>query len=457
MDGDIEHIWNDTLALAEGALSRPSFETWLRQTRPVASYDDLLVVAVPSDFARSYIQDRLSPLLREKLAQRVGRPVSLQFVAPPDADSADVPVAASVPADPPAFVSASPSGGVGSVETRGQPLNPKYTFETFVTASNSYLTYSAAVAVSEAPARVYNPLFIYGGVGLGKTHLLHAIGQRMLQRPTGSRIAYVSSETFANEMIDAIKDRTTADFRERYRKVDVLLVDDVQFLAGKESTQEEFFHTFNALYEANRQIVISSDHPPKEIPTLEDRLRSRFECGLITDVQPPDLETRTAILRKKAELDGLSVPDEAIRYIAEHITTNIRELEGALVRVIAYGSVNRCVMDEARTAEALRDILPNPQPRQITLRLIEETVADYYSLDVKDLKVRKRTRALTFPRQVAMYFCRELTDASLPEIGREFGRDHTTVMHAHDKITRASAADAGLRAALVQLRRRISG
>jgi chromosomal replication initiator protein len=450
VQSDLQRIWMETLSSVEHRLPKPTYETWLRRTRPIASYQDLVIIAVPNDFARGFIMDKCSPLLREKLAERLGRPVNLEFVIPPeplpefDDDAEDEPLSSAEPAPIP--------------DARGQPLNGKYTFETFVTAPNSHLTYSACVAVAEAPARVYNPLFIYGGVGLGKTHLLQAIAHRVLQRSARSRVVYVSSETFSNELINAIKDRTTVEFRNRYRNVDVLLVDDIQFLAGKESTQEEFFHTFNALYEANRQIVLSSDHPPKEIATLEERLRSRFEWGLITDIQPPDLETRIAILRKKAELDHIDVPDEAIRFIAERITNNIRELEGALVRVVAFASLHHQPIDLAVTEEALKDILPQPVPRQITIRLVQEVVAEHYGLDIREFKIRKRTRAIAFPRQVAMYLCRELTDASLPRIGEEFGgRDHTTVMHACEKIGRDMAADPALRTTILHLRKRLIG
>ena len=455
LDLDLDRLWADTLALAEPELPRPSFETALRKTRALAAYDNLLVVAAQSEFARA-TSERHVAILRNKLSACAGRAMVITFVIPPQAEvtataEAALPPQPAPPAPPPA-----PAPAVS--EFPRQILTSRYTFESFVTSPNSYLTYSAAVAVAEAPARVYNPLFIYGGVGLGKTHLLQAIAHRVSARDARARIAYVSSETFANELINAIKDRTTEDFRGRYRNVDVLLVDDVQFLAGKESTQEEFFHTFNRLYEADRQIVLSSDHPPKQIATLEDRLRSRFEWGLITDIQPPDLETRTAILRKKAELERLPIPNEAIRFIAERITTNIRELEGALVRVMAFASMHNRPMDAELAEEALSAILPDARPRQISIRLIQEAVSAHYGLDVREMKVRKRTRQVAFPRQVAMYLARELTDASLPRIGDEFGgRDHTTVIHAHDKIARQLSQDQELRGAINALRKTISG
>lgn len=448
---DIDRLWSETLALAEPELPRPSFEIALRKTRALAAYDNLLVVGAESEFART-TSERHAGLLRAKLSYCAGRPMTISFVMPAGAEGETAVAAAREPAP-----IAPPPPNHPPTEQRPL-LNGRYTFETFVTSPNSQLTYSAAVAVAEAPARVYNPLFIYGGVGLGKTHLLQAIAHRVCQLNARSRVSYVSSETFANDLINSIKDRKTEEFRNRYRNVDVLLVDDVQFLAGKESTQEEFFHTFNRLYEADRQIVLSSDHPPREIATLEERLRSRFEWGLITDIQPPDLETRTAILRKKAELERLPIPNEAIRYVAERITTNIRELEGALVRVVAFASMHNRPMDAELAQEALEHLLPESRARQVTIRLIQEEVAAHYGLAVHDLKIHKRTRQLAFPRQVAMYLCRELTDASLPRIGDEFGgRDHTTVIHAHVKITREVQSDPELRAAIHALRKRIIG
>ena len=453
---ELERLWTQTLSLAEPELSKPSFETCLRKTQPLASYGSLVMVACENEFARA-MAERHTQLLRAKLSQAAGQMMELTFVIPPQL--AHEQLAATTDSLAPIPHNLQPSSITPVEPTARTHLSPKYkTFETFVTAPNSYLTFSASVAVAEAPARVYNPLFIYGGVGLGKTHLLQAIAHRVLTRNDHARVAYVTSETFANEMINAIRDRTTEEFRSRYRNVDVLLVDDVQFLAGKESTQEEFFHTFNRLYEADRQIVLSSDHPPKEIATLEERLRSRFEWGLITDIQPPDLETRTAILRKKAEIERLPIPNEAIRYIAERINTNIRELEGALVRVVAFASIHNRPMDEALAQEALRDILPQAQPRQITIKLIQEIVAEYYNLDIRELKIRKRTRAVAFPRQVAMYLSRELTDSSLPRIGEEFGgRDHTTVIHAYDKISHDITSDPTLRSTINVIRKRILG
>lgn len=326
------------------------------------------------------------------------------------------------------------------------PLNPKYTFDTFVIGNSNRLAHAAARAVAEAPSKAYNPLFLYGGVGLGKTHLMHAIGHYVLNHNEHSKVVYVSSETFTNELINSIRDDTTVEFRTKYRTIDILLVDDIQFLAGKERTQEEFFHTFNALYEANKQIIISSDRPPKEIPTLEDRLRSRFEWGLLADIQPPDLETRVAILRKKAQLENFIIPDDVLLFIATKIKSNIRELEGALLRVIAYASLHQKEINLDLTMEALKEVLSSDRPKNISIPLIQKIVAQYFNLRIEEFKARRRTRNVAFARQIAMYLSRELTDASLPKIGEEFGgRDHTTVIHAYEKIKEEIETDEELK------------
>ncbi|EKP94764.1 chromosomal replication initiator protein DnaA [Thermaerobacter subterraneus] len=434
--GELAEVWAEALQLIERQLTRPSYEAWLRNTRPLSLEDGRLVLAVPNQFARDWVLERCSTAIVDSLRRVLGHDVRLEVVVEPQPAPAAGQVAATSEAALAPGTPAGPAADAGSSwRTLSQPLNPKYTFETFVTGSGNRLAHAAALAVAEAPARTYNPLFIYGGVGLGKTHLMQAVAHHVL-RKHGSRVAYVSCETFTNEMINAIRDGKTLEFRNRYRNVDVLLVDDIQFLAGKESTQEEFFHTFNALHEANRQIVISSDRPPKEIPTLEERLRSRFEWGLISDIQPPDFETRVAILRKKAQLEKLRVPDDVIAFIAERIDTNIRELEGALIRLVAFASLTNHEIDLDLAAEVLKDILPPPRANKVTIARIQEVVAEYYGVKVRDLKARRRTRAIAFPRQVAMYLCRELTEASLPRIGEEFGgRDHTTVLHAYEKIS----------------------
>jgi len=330
----------------------------------------------------------------------------------------------------------------------------KYTFDTFVIGSGNRFAHAASLAVAEAPAKAYNPLFIYGGVGLGKTHLMHAIGHYVLEQNPSAKVVYLSSEKFTNEFINSIRDNKAVEFRNQYRNVDVLLIDDIQFLAGKEQTQEEFFHTFNTLHEESKQIVISSDRPPKEIPTLEDRLRSRFEWGLITDIAPPDLETRIAILRKKAKADGLiDIPNEVMLYIANQIDSNIRELEGALIRVVAYSSLVNTDINIDLAAEALKDIIPNTRPRAVTILDIQKSVGEHYNVRLEDFTAKKRTRSIAFPRQIAMFLSRELTDASLPKIGSEFGgRDHSTVIHAHEKISKMLKDDEALQQDLQEIK-----
>ncbi|HCQ90034.1 MAG TPA: chromosomal replication initiator protein DnaA, partial [Clostridium sp.] len=317
--------------------------------------------------------------------------------------------------------------------------------------------HAASLAVAESPAKAYNPLFIYGGVGLGKTHLMHAIGHYIQNVNSKSKVVYVSSEKFTNELINSIKDDKNVEFRNKYRNVDVLLIDDIQFIAGKERTQEEFFHTFNALYEADKQIILSSDRPPKEIPTLEDRLRSRFEWGLIADIQAPDFETRIAILKKKADVENLNIPNEVMVYIATQIKSNIRELEGALIRIVAYSSLTNREINVDLATEALKDIISSRNTRQITIELIQDIVSSYYNLKIEDFKSSRRTRNVAFPRQIAMYLSRKLTDTSLPKIGEEFGgRDHTTVIHAYEKISQSLKKDENLQNTVTELTKKIN-
>ena len=392
-----------------------------------------LIISVPNEFAKDWLESRYAPLIRSSVQSVLGHSVSLRFIIPsPNGSYAKIRLL-SMP-----ITSITPT----KIESMPNSLNTKYTFDTFVIGNSNRFAHAASLAVAESPAKSYNPLFIYGGVGLGKTHLMHAIGHHVLQRSPNTKVLYVSSEKFTNELIDSIRDENSIEFRNHYRNVDILLIDDIQFLAGKERTQEEFFHTFNALHEANKQIIISSDRPPKEIPTLEDRLRSRFEWGLITDIQAPDLETRIAILRKKAKLENLQVPNEVMVYIADKIHSNIRELEGALIRVMAFASLSSIPINAEVAVEALKDILPANNTKQITIEIIQQSVAGYYHLSPSEFKAKKRTRAVAFPRQIAMYLSRQLTDSSLPKIGDEFGgRDHTTVMHAHDKISQALRDD----------------
>ncbi len=449
MVDDLGYLWEKTLAELQNDLLKPSAETWLKSAKPLALYEDTVVIGLPNEFVREWVESRYAPGLKRVMQRLTSRDMDIRFVVPPEtsAASADAPREPNPVQDVAANISANGA-------TR---LNPKYTFETFVVGQSNRFAHAAALAVSTSPARAYNPLFIYGGVGLGKTHLMHALGHQVMNVNPARKVCYVSTETFTNELISSIRDGRTSDFRSRYRNVDVLLIDDVQFLTGKEGTQEELFHTFDALHQASKQIVISSDRPPREIATLEDRLRTRFEWGLVSDIQPPDLETRMAILRKKAVTEKFSIPDDVAAHIAQTIKTNIRELEGALVRVLAYSSLTKRTVNLELTVEALRDIYPDT-PRMITIDLIQKTVADYYSLNPQILKEKKRTRAVAFPRQVAMYLCRELTDASLPKIGEEFGgRDHSTVIHACDKIIADISSDPMLATTIRQLTSKIRG
>ncbi|MGB9792717.1 MAG: chromosomal replication initiator protein DnaA [Thermacetogeniaceae bacterium] len=413
MKFSLNDIWQEVLKILERELDEQSFRTLTNVTKPIAYHDGTLIVSTLNEFTRDWFETRFSSLLRSHLEAKLNQEVTLRFITANGKD-----------------------GFVISRESEPQPtLNPKYTFDTFVIGNSNRLAHAAARAVAEAPSKAYNPLFIYGGVGLGKTHLMHAIGHYVLENFKGYKVVYVSSETFTNELINAIRDDKGVEFRNKYRTIDILLIDDIQFLAGKERTQEEFFHTFNALYEANKQIIISSDRPPKEIPTLEDRLRSRFEWGLLADIQPPDLETRIAILRKKAQLENYEIPDDVLLFIASKIKSNIRELEGALLRIIAYASLNQRDIDLECANEALKDILSSDRTQNITIPMIQKVVARYFNLKVEDFKTKRRTHNVAFPRQIAMYLARELTDASLPKVGQEFGgRDHTTVIHAYEKI-----------------------
>lgn len=427
----LQILWQETLTKLENELSKPSFETWLSSTHLLDIEGDTLIVSVPNEFAKDWLESRYAPIIRSTVQSILGQSMNLRFIV------ASIQEVSRPSEDQPKL----------STDSKAEPpdnrtLNSKYTFDTFVIGNSNRFAHAAALAVAESPALAYNPLFIYGGVGLGKTHLMHAIGNAVIQRSPSTRVLYVSSEKFTNELIESIRDQNPIEFRNHYRNVDILLIDDIQFLAGKEGTQEEFFHTFNALHDANKQIIISSDRPPKEIPTLEDRLRSRFEWGLITDIQAPDLETRIAILRKKAKLENLQVANEVMVYIADKIQSNIRELEGALIRVMAFGSLTSNPITVETAAEALKDIIPVNTPKEVTIEMIQQAVSDYYHLSLGEFKAKKRTRAVAFPRQIAMYLCRELTDNSLPRIGDEFGgRDHTTVLHAHEKISESRRKD----------------
>jgi chromosomal replication initiator protein len=440
---NIADLWHAALANIEKKISKPSFDTWLKSTKAHSLQGDLLIITAPNEFARDWLEERYSQLIAGILYEITGEELTVKFIIPQNQKDSDNDVQL-----PPKKVKRDDDHG----EFPQGILNQKYTFDTFVIGSGNRFAHAASLAVAEAPAKAYNPLFIYGGVGLGKTHLMHAIGHYVLDHNPAAKVVYLSSEKFTNEFINSIRDNKAENFRNKYRNVDILLIDDIQFLAGKESTQEEFFHTFNALHEESKQIIISSDRPPREIPTLEDRLRSRFEWGLITDITPPDLETRIAILRKKARAEGLDIPNEVMLYIANQIDTNIRELEGALIRVVAYSSLINKDINANLAAEALKDIIPSSKPRVITILDIQKTVGELFSVKLEDFKAKKRTKSLAFPRQIAMYLSRELTDYSLPKIGEEFGgRDHTTVIHAHEKISKLLQSDAQLQRQMKEL------
>lgn len=443
-DTHIQELWARALEHIQDKLSKPSYETWLQATEAVDWRDDTLIISAPNEFARDWLESRYAHLVRDTLQEVTGSVIGVQFIThtatrPEGEEEA-----------------AASQAGMEELPHPKTMLNSRYTFDTFVIGSGNRFAHAASLAVAEAPAKAYNPLFIYGGVGLGKTHLMHAIGNYAQSHPAHSHVVYLTSEKFTNEFINSIRDNRTDDFRNKYRNVDILLIDDIQFLAGKEQTQEEFFHTFNALHEESKQIVISSDRPPKAIPTLEDRLRSRFEWGLITDIQPPDLETRIAILRKKAIADNLNIDSEVMAFIADRIDTNIRELEGALIRVVAFSALMNQPVSTELAAEALKDIIQHARPKVIGIPDIQQVVCHYYSLSIDELKGKKRTRSVAVPRQIAMYLSRELTDASLPKIGEEFGgRDHTTVIHAHEKISRTLNMDRSLQKAVDDLKERL--
>lgn len=423
---DLSTLWDKVLDSLRSELKKPTFEVWVRSARPVTLSGNSLIIQVPNEFAKEWLESKYSGLLKETIKNILGRDVSISFIVAASDDY--VPTGFDDPDECTQDLHA-------TEDISHTPLNPKYTFEGFVVGSSNRFAHAAALAVAQSPGKAYNPLFLYGGVGLGKTHLMHAIGHYVYEHYSDLKVVYVSSEKFTNEMINSIRDRTTDNFREKYRNVDVLLIDDIQFLQDKERTQEEFFHTFNALYESGKQIVISSDRPPKEIPTLEDRLRSRFEWGLTTDMQVPDFETRVAILKKKTTYEGFDVPNDVMVYIANQFHSNIRELEGALIRVVAYSSLTNEPMNVDLATKVLQDILPSQKSKRISIEAIQQIVAEYYNIKCEDMKAKKRTRAVAFPRQVAMYLSRELTDLSLPKIGEEFGgRDHTTVIHAYEKI-----------------------
>lgn len=445
---NIADLWNNALGSIEKKISKPSFETWLKPTTAYGLQGNSLIIIAPNEFARDWLEERYSQLIGNVLYELIGEKLDIKFIIPQTMEKEEKERKEVAEATKP----------IAKHEQAKNMLNPKYTFDTFVIGSGNRFAHAASLAVAEAPAKAYNPLFIYGGVGLGKTHLMHAIGHYVLDHNPSANVVYITSEKFTNEFINSIRDNKAVDFRNKYRKVDILLIDDIQFLAGKESTQEEFFHTFNTLHEESKQIVISSDRPPKEIPTLEDRLRSRFEWGLITDITPPDLETRIAILRKKAKAEGLDIPNEAMLYIANQIDSNIRELEGALIRVVAFSSLHNKDINADLAAEALKDIIPSSKPKIITVLDIQKVVGEHFNVRLEEFTGKKRTKSIAYPRQIAMYLSRELTDLSLPKIGEEFGgRDHTTVIHAYDKISKLVETDKTLQQQIKEINASLKG
>ena len=431
-DLNVEDVWVKVLDSLQKELSPQVCERWLRPIKPVEMKGQELFLSVPDEFFKGWIIDHYGNMISLAVKEVLEDPsLKVNFSISNGAVSA--PAASSQEERP----SASPSAAsfYSNVPVQGEvALNSKYTFESFVVGPSNRFAQAASLAVAEAPAKAYNPLFIYGPVGLGKTHLMQAIGQEILRRSPNTKVLYITSEKFTSQLINAIKTGTTQKFREKYRTVDCLLIDDVHFIAGKEATMEEFFHTFNTLYDAHKQIVVSSDKSPKDINHLEERLVSRFEWGLVTDIQPPDFETRTAILRKKAEREDLHIPDSVTFFIADRIKSNIRELEGALIRVVAYSKLVGKEVDEAVAYDVLKDLIVETQ-KKITVDLIQRKVAEYFEIRPSDMTAKRRSQNVVYPRHVAMYLSRELTGLSFPEIGEQFGgRDHTTVLHAYEKI-----------------------
>lgn len=433
----MEEVWQKTLSIIKEKVHEPNYKYWLDLTTPIQYVDSTITVEVINEFFLEWLEIRYEGLINSTLSDLCNKEITVQFITPSNNNYYSY--------EKPLNKKIAKNNGTRNGTLTSLRLNPKYTFSSFVVGNNNRFAHAACLAVAQTPARSYNPLFIYGDVGLGKTHLMQAIGQAITKKYSDLYIVYITSETFTNELIYAIRDDKTVEFRNKYRNIDVLLIDDIQFLARKERTQEEFFHTFNALHEANKQLVISSDRPPKEIPTLEERLRSRFESGLIADIHEPDLETRIAILDKKANLENLFIPPEVILFIAKSITSNIRDMEGALNRIIAYSSLTNTDTSIELAHRVLKDILPTKKPVKITPRLIKEKLSYYYGISVKELDSKKRTQLIAFPRQIAMYLTRELTDCSFPNIGKIFGgRDHTTVLHAHKKISQRIEEDQDL-------------
>ena len=441
-----QEIWDSVLKLFHEAVTESSFNTWFKDTKIHSLSDDEIILVANNPFTANWLTQNYKNKIIEYVGAVSGKNITTVNVLTEDdlyELQTDFPTT---------------QNEVKTVDpvTQGEQFNTNNTFDTFVIGPGNQFPHAASLAVAESPAKAYNPLFIYGGVGLGKTHLMHAIGHYVLENNKDAKVLYTSSEKFTNEFIQSIRNNDTESFREKYRNIDVLLIDDIQFIQKKEQTQEEFFHTFNDLHQNNKQIVISSDRPPKEISTLEERLKSRFQWGLIVDITPPDFETRMAILQKKTEEENLDMPIEALTYIANQIQTNIRELEGALNRVNAYSKLQGKPITTELTADALKDIIQITKSKKITIQDIQKVVGAYYGIRIEDFAAKKRTKSIAYPRQIAMYLSRELTDFSLPKIGEEFGgRDHTTVIHAHDKIKKEIENDPTLKHEIESLEKEI--
>ncbi len=444
----LRDLWDRILERVSTLVNSQSFQTWFKPTRLVSYEGGRIVIEGPNPFFIDWLAEHHLDKIEYAASETLGENVKVEFVYQ----------------DPPRRVSSEERSVKRSVIVTDAVtlpnkvhLNARYTFDEFVVGSSNRLAHAAALAVSEKPARVYNPLFIYGGVGLGKTHLIQAIGHFVLKEHPNLRISYVSAESFMNELIHAIRKGVTLEFKERYRNIDILMIDDIQFLAGKESTQEEFFFTFNALYDSNKQIVVTSDRPPKEIPTLQERLTSRFEWGLITDIQPPDLETRIAILRKKVENENIMIPDDVISLIAENVKSNIRELEGSLIRILACSSLACQEISVDMAGNVLRDIIKGSPKKKLDIRTIQRAAAQHFDIPVDSLKAKTRVSRVVLARQVAIYLARELTDLSLVQIGKHFGgRDHSTVLHACKKIDRLLETDPALKRKIQTIRSELS-
>ncbi len=433
-------MWDTLLENIRKEIEEPQYKTWFHPLIPIKESQDLIELAVPDSFFKSWLEENFNDTIRRAISKS-GQSISIHFTVRPDLFPEKEAISSKKTQTPKQTIK----------------LNPKYRFENFVIGPSNRFAFAAATAVAQNPARAYNPFFIYGGVGLGKTHLMQAIAHYAIENSPGIKVHYISSEQFTNELIEAIQHRSTRQFREKYRNVDILLIDDIHFIAGKESTQEEFFHTFNALYDSHKQIIISSDKHPKEISTLEERLVSRFGWGLITDIQPPDIETRIAILKKKLEHEQVKIGEEVIHFIAENIKSNIRELEGALVRVVAFSIIEKTPITLGFAKEVLKDLVKAVN-KKISLGDILECVAEYYSVPISDIKAKKRSKTFLIPRQVSIYLARELTEMSLPELGMAFGgKDHTTILHSYNKIKKMLNEDGEIKKAVEIITRKLEG